>query len=598
MTTLKRAAVVVLLTTACSGAESETAVGTVDPPDVVHELPSEPGDEGQTTADPGGTDPGSPATDPGAPPADEGPDIPDAGPDIPDPGPDIPDDGPEIPDEGPDIPGDDGGDDTPAPPAFCATVECDDLNECTLDQCDEDLEVCTYTPIPFPCEDGEPCTAGDQCDDQGVCQPGDVTPSCDDGSSCTLDVCEFTVGCVHTPASDGGPCNDGDTCTTGEHCDDGICGGGTLPDCDDGDFCTVDVCVNAIGCVSEPAPAQCDDGNGCTADTCDAVDGCDHVVVQDGTGCEDGDPCTEGDTCKVGQCETGPDEADCDDANPCTTDACLALTGCVHTPLADGTVCDDGNEATVSDVCKTGSCKGVADDCAQYLGLQWPTMKVTSMTLGSTTDDAMDLDGDGQKDNALGPIALFINGPIEDALDAGNIMYVAHLQELSETQTFPVHFFLGSLAPSTPNCAFQSQVCDYLVQPTGFSDDCIPVSTFPDVSWDGQTLESQSAGLFVLTFAFSGQLYDIEVQLAQIDVPAEIDGATVESFDGRVGGAIDKQDLLDLASLIDAGVPLDDLIDSLIDEDIDADGDGEPESVSLILLVSGIGGDIVGTLEP
>lgn len=45
-------------------------------------------------------------------------------------------------------------------------------------------------------------------------------------------------------------------------------------------------------------------------------------------------------SCDEGACGTVP--LDCDDANECTTDTCNSLTGCVHTPVADGTPCTGG----------------------------------------------------------------------------------------------------------------------------------------------------------------------------------------------------------------------------------------------------------------
>jgi hypothetical protein len=65
---------------------------------------------------------------------------------------------------------------------------------------------------------------------------------------------------------------------------------------------------------------SCDDGNACTTDLCDLASGaCSHGVTV------------------------------CDDTNPCTTDTCDPSTGCVFTPVADGTVCGVG-------VCSGGVC--------------------------------------------------------------------------------------------------------------------------------------------------------------------------------------------------------------------------------------------------
>lgn len=49
--------------------------------------------------------------------------------------------------------------------------------------------------------------------------------------------------------------------------------------------------------------------------------------------------------------------ASCDDKNPCTKDSCRNGS-CVHSPVADGTSCDDGDKCTVQTKCTGGSCGG------------------------------------------------------------------------------------------------------------------------------------------------------------------------------------------------------------------------------------------------
>lgn len=50
------------------------------------------------------------------------------------------------------------------------------------------------------------------------------------------------------------------------------------------------------------------------------------------------------------------DPALCDDDRTCTVDFCDA-TGCLHTPLPDGTPCSDGLDTTTGDVCLAGVCQ-------------------------------------------------------------------------------------------------------------------------------------------------------------------------------------------------------------------------------------------------
>lgn len=48
---------------------------------------------------------------------------------------------------------------------------------------------------------------------------------CYDANPCTLDVCELSESCSHTPRPDGAPCDDGDACTEGDACANGVCTG-------------------------------------------------------------------------------------------------------------------------------------------------------------------------------------------------------------------------------------------------------------------------------------------------------------------------------------------------------------------------------------
>lgn len=119
------------------------------------------------------------------------------------------------------------------------------------------------------------------------------------------------------------------------------CPGG-CGDCDDGDACTTDVCVEDQ-CEHEPVMCQ-DDGEECTAELCDMTTGCTSVAVEDGTSCDAGAGSCEGGACVPFECV---ESSDCDDANECTTDTC-AENACVLTNVADGTSCNGG----------VGSCEG------------------------------------------------------------------------------------------------------------------------------------------------------------------------------------------------------------------------------------------------
>jgi hypothetical protein len=85
-----------------------------------------------------------------------------------------------------------------------------------------------------------------------ACDPA----ACDDRDACTADACSGGA-CTNDPVPDGTPCDDGDVATDGDHCAAGVCAG-VLPvcvsdaACDDGNACTADRCIPAVGCVSSP----------------------------------------------------------------------------------------------------------------------------------------------------------------------------------------------------------------------------------------------------------------------------------------------------------------------------------------------------------
>lgn len=115
-------------------------------------------------------------------------------------------------------------------------------------------------------------------------------------------------------------------------------------DCDDGLFCTDEVCdpddedANAFGCVIQVRDV--DDGIACTIDACDEDN---DTVLHD-----------------AGQCQ-------CSNANdprcqlmaegPCVTGSCNTDTfECEFTPKDNGDTCDDGVACTTGTVCANGQC--------------------------------------------------------------------------------------------------------------------------------------------------------------------------------------------------------------------------------------------------
>ncbi|NUN13584.1 MAG: hypothetical protein HUU55_08105 [Myxococcales bacterium] len=161
-------------------------------------------------------------------------------------------------------------------------------------------------------------------------------------------------------------------------------------ECDDGNGCTADQCINN-SCRYTAIPnccatvADCKNGPACTTASCVAGK-CLFTPVANASeagccsshgDCVDNDPCTN-DLCVLGKCVNKPSLSccysalDCDDGNSCTKDLCVfgkcknaATLGC----CSQDSDCNDNNECT-DDTCVAGSCKFTASQsCAEPLPL-------------------------------------------------------------------------------------------------------------------------------------------------------------------------------------------------------------------------------------
>ena len=170
----------------------------------------------------------------------------------------------------------------------CAGVpfqDCDDGNPCTDDWCDA-AHGCLHAGNQSACDDGDPCTLGDQCIG-AICVPGPEPLACDDANPCTDDACTAGVGCESV--FNVLPCDDDDACTDGDACSGGLCLPGAPVTCDDALPCTLDHCDPEKGCVFEATTGPaCDDALVCTAD-----DAClDGACLGNVVNCDDGNDCT------------------------------------------------------------------------------------------------------------------------------------------------------------------------------------------------------------------------------------------------------------------------------------------------------------------
>jgi hypothetical protein len=155
-----------------------------------------------------------------------------------------------------------------------------------------------------------------------------VASDCDDGNLCTVEGCSVGGFCYYywLDSKSCQDCDDDDPDTfvgAPELCDgkDNDCDGLTdegcpVPpacelqsDCDDGDACTIDSCVDATGVCSH-ANVDCDDGDPLTADSCDPATGCVHEpsTPPAHTGCYGlSFEVAQGTTC-MGWPKTGPEQ--------------------------------------------------------------------------------------------------------------------------------------------------------------------------------------------------------------------------------------------------------------------------------------------------
>jgi hypothetical protein len=220
------------------------------------------------------------------------------------------------------------------------------------------------------CDDQTAMTKDDVCDGHGVCagtgvqcvQASDCqdVPSCGD-AACTNNTCRIVLKSGFCRID--GTCVASGTKKTGAPCL--LCDPGKATDvwasaaegtaCDDGYVNTVDdQCFAGGACSGTTAACQddeaCDDGKDCTADTCDrATYTCGHELVAG--------HCLIAGTCALdGALQGATGNASCH--------RCVAATPDAWKDLVGGEACDDGDAATVFDVCGAGGvCAGTTAGC-------------------------------------------------------------------------------------------------------------------------------------------------------------------------------------------------------------------------------------------
>ena len=393
-----------------------------------------------------------------------------------------------------------------------AAVDCSGIAApmCFESKCNAANGECTFSEINYiPCDDGDACTDSDECL-LGECVPG-ATKQCGDSTACRTYACDPVVGCRNDVLALGADCDDGDACTLLDVCD-GLGGCLTGPnDCDDGNPCTVDSCDASAGCQHTPAEqTSCQDGDPCTiGDHCEAgacvgaaadngtpcvtsacltgqtcMDGVcagAGTPVADGTECEEDFACVGLATCQGGAC-VGAAEGCPDDGNPCTVDTCTPNQGCLYLPANNGGPCDLGPCAT------GGTCEGGLCLKLTYASDGTPCDNGTGCATGETcTAGAC---GGGEAVACLPATPGPLPGGMLVTDNAANV--VVHLDAFgNRAQTFE-----GALAGAAGVAVDRTAGDGFYVTYTGVGG----AHTFVKMGWDGSALgQVESKGPWPLT---------------------------------------------------------------------------------------------------
>ncbi len=494
------------------------------------------------------------------------------------------------------------------------------------------------------CDDGDPCTANDLCTD-GVC--AGQAYSCD--SECATAACDGEGGCAEPTVSEGWcrvedlcvedgaekpgdpcfvcdvaqstskfvfappgtACEDGNICTEDDFCDNGDCLAGSPPTCADGKQCTVDICDAELGCLHEPNHERCDDNKPCTADLCEPENGdelgCTNLP-DDTLTCADKNVCTTNDHCDNGLCVSDPVPLDCDDDNPCTNESCHPSYGCLYVFHEDP--CDDGASCTDNDVCSFGKCLGEEKywgACpACDLTFSDQSVKIIALRVGDGgfPGEALNVDNDLKTcspqgnceqglDNSLVVAGDFIDETIEQNLYnlENPLIFAAEMVEPDfEGSEFLLNIYYATLADSNPACDFQHEVCEYDVSGLNFSPLCENQVTFDNAKIaDGVLTAGGSGYIFPFKASFAnGEKAETVLYAAKVQATVT-EGGKVTAMDGVIGGAITKENLVELIMAIpEEYLPVDpELLVTFVEaipQDIDLDGDGTLDASSIALV--------------
>ena len=414
----------------------------------------------------------------------------------------------------------------------------------------------------------------------------DDPPDCE--AACADD--DFDCGEILDGMCDCGVCDDGFECT------DNVC---TLipPDCDA--LCDGKECGEVEGCEC----GACEAGYGCTEEfACECIPACGNKECGD-DGC--GGICG---SCDYGTCQNGI----CECTTNCAGKEC-GSDGC------GGTCGSCGNQVCAwNGKCYASCTPGVVEfsDTVQ---------KLNSMQMGADGMDgeALDVDGnpatctpfgkcengnDNSLSNLFSSIADFIdiNASLAGAVNNGSVVMVAELVGFVQNGLpFSLNMYIADPAVPKGQCNFQTSKCNYLVESAAIDwQACAPLVTFDNATVVDGILNAGGNGYqFTLLLPFfGGQPMLLLLDNARIRATIVNVNGTLNLSNGVIGGAIDKQVLIDAVDeLPEGGLPVSkdmvkSLLNMLINNDIDTDGDGKKDKASMGIKFTTIPGAIVGVM--
>jgi hypothetical protein len=241
--------------------------------------------------------------------------------------------------------------------------------------------------------------------------------------------------------------------------------------------------------------------------------------------------------------------------------------------------------------------------------------KVVALAIGDegAPGKGVDVDGNPQScapkpncsggiDNSLSGVAAFANAALGESIAAGDLVLLyEHHGYTAPGMPYGLRVFVGDVADAA--CNVQGPGCNYTVAPDSFDADCNPVVELEGAVISGDKLNAGGGDAAItLPLPIAGLDLQVSVFKAKLTATVVLQGGTIASMTGVLGGAVKKSDLeAAIAALPDDTFepPLSkdtvlSFLGLLVQNDIDIDGDGVPEAASIGLPFSTVSGNLIG----